>query len=965
MLVEYERRGNSIGYVRTDDDGNNPFWVLLTNFYAEIRSRTHHILDDATVETRFVIQMYMDGKDPVMLTLTEAEFDRMSWPSARGIVGAVIAAGPQRPRDDVRNAILTLSENVQTYVVIQRLGWYRIGDRPIYVAGDGPVLLDDAGTAEQTRVGQKHQLPDPNRFPELPTAKPTEVIVTLPSDFQSYGFSKGRQDAIQYVFTVIELLFNLGPGSGLLMIGAALTAVLGHGRFTVLLLGQPGSFKSTISSYALSFFAIGVSERNLTSSFSSTGNSLTFILGLMRDTSSVYDDLNHDHNSQSAKNAAESIARHIGNETNRQRLSGSQTLRESPRLRGVPIVTGEFFAAETSINTRTIRLENNDPTLIDVNTLTALNRFRDNGTLCGIMHGFVRWLTIHMPKIERRFPRLVRVLAKVFERSVNTPETQVGLNPRLTENYASMAASFEVFWWYIEDIGAEKLEWLIDDECSPKPYPERAKKAWYREMKKIVTAKLSPLHADQQQQVRGQLLPNMVWEVVRDLLRSATVHVISRSGPDPNNTYCDSLGWRRQFNDEYAPGGLRVGWFDEDPKKGNEILFLPGALATAVNEFCRKTGRRPVYNAATLAAALEPHLARRDTTRKTLTVRISINGRQHHVLAVAYDTLFPANTDDDDDEDDVPVMVDDPAEVEIRKYHKLLYGIGPEERRDARNNGLVFWPPDQTSDVNGLEVLRLFASNGQLLPTHYPMIQEMTEALQVNPIQPGHAVDYLSDDVTATPETDNPSFRHPEKRGDTYILLDQIVTYDEEARLSPAPWGRSRTAVESTVTIRLLIYLGNEQPNHMRELCVEMFYIKDGQDHLCLPLLDEGSLLPIVQGKVERSDVYRRACIQGAIYLNQLLKVRDRTTGLRTPLYTSNLNAGEQFNEPAVRLDLISYSFGPSVKDRTFTTPDIGVFEVMILHSNFLPANGALGTRVYRFAESTSLRLFSEFEKKG
>jgi hypothetical protein len=168
-------------------------------------------------------------------------------------------------------------------------------------------------------------------------------------------------------------------------------------RYSVLIFGPTGSFKTAIALVLLSHAGVGIGEEHL-SSWTSTANYLTRVLYHFAGLPYVIDDDAPDKAMSIAdkhrKSAIqEHVFRSVGNRSGRGRMRPDTTLRETYRPRALLISTGEDAPAfNQSILARILSLpvSSGDIRQKELTRAQALGR---KGIYCGAFHAWIEWLS--------------------------------------------------------------------------------------------------------------------------------------------------------------------------------------------------------------------------------------------------------------------------------------------------------------------------------------------------------------------------------------------------------------------------------------------------------------------------------------------------------------------------------------------------------------------------------------------
>ena len=138
-------------------------------------------------------------------------------------------------------------------------------------------------------------------------------------------------------------------------------------------------------------------------------------------------------------------------------------------------------------------------------------------------------------------------------------------------------------------------------------------------------------------------------ELTVSVLASGRAHIASSSGDHPEDSP-QAWGWREVIvgtgdyeRAEWRPQGNRIGWLhDHDGERDDVDVYLdPNAAYAAAQTLGREIGDQLTVTPQTLRKRLNERglLASTDQTRKTLTVRRTLEGQRRDVLHLYATTL--------------------------------------------------------------------------------------------------------------------------------------------------------------------------------------------------------------------------------------------------------------------------------------------------------------------------------------
>jgi len=176
--------------------------------------------------------------------------------------------------------------------------------------------------------------------------------------------------------------------------GAPLRAVLGAAPFSVHLVGQTGTYKTTIAAVAQAFLMPTASHRRVPFDWMGTANSLLRGAHLAKDSLIVIDEYKPrgTRAQQDKLNAVVSqVLQAQGNLTGRTRLQADLTLRAADAPRGLILSTGEEVPPGESLRARMVVVDVR-PGDITRPVALRLGRAARSGLFARAMAGYLRWL---------------------------------------------------------------------------------------------------------------------------------------------------------------------------------------------------------------------------------------------------------------------------------------------------------------------------------------------------------------------------------------------------------------------------------------------------------------------------------------------------------------------------------------------------------------------------------------------
>ena len=343
--------------------------------------------------------------------------------------------------------------------------------------------------------------------------------VELPEGLQGYALAEPPTggDRVDAVRASLELL-DLGPDTVMFPILATIyRAPLGSLDFVLFLVGQTGSLKTAVAAVAQQHYGPELDANHLPLSFTDTANALEAQLFVLKDVVAVVDDFSPGGTRtdvQRAHRDADRVFRSAANGQGRRRMRADTTIRPVKPPRALILGTGEELPRGHSIRARmhAIQIE---PTTIDTDRLTEIQRNADSGLLSDAIAGYVAWLS----------PQRAEIIGRQRAELAGLRELAHGVTAhrRPVETAASLGLGLRYFLQFAEETGA------IDAS-------ERSS-LWERGWAAIIasTAGQEQLHQDAEPVAR-------FLELLSSALATGTAHIANPKGEAPSNA--GAWGWR-------------------------------------------------------------------------------------------------------------------------------------------------------------------------------------------------------------------------------------------------------------------------------------------------------------------------------------------------------------------------------------------------------------------------------------
>jgi hypothetical protein len=475
-----------------------------------------------------------------------------------------------------------LAGEVPARHIYSHTGWRKIGDRWLYLHAGGAIGQD--GRVGDVRVELTGSL-EGRTLPEPPEG----------------------EELIEAICASLEL-WALAPESVTIPLHAGTyRAALGDTDFSEHLSGPTGEGKSEVAALCQQHYGPELDARRLTS-WESTENAIEGQAFQAKDQLMVLDDfapIGGSYDVQRWHRKADRVLRAKGNASGRQRMRPDATLKPDKPPRALILSTGEDVPRGQSLRARMAVMEL-EPGQVDWPALTECQRDASDGLYAAAMAGYVRW-------VARRYEAVRSELNE--ERIALRTAASAGIGHRRTPAIvADLALGLRYLLMFAYEVGAidaSEAEWFW---------------AWGWDA-------LAKLAAEQSSHQLAGEPTRRFRELLAAALASGRAHVASPSGDQPDSP--EAWGWRLS-GDEWRPHGERIGWLAVD------ALYLePEAAYAAVQKQGRDSGDPLTVTARTLRKRLHERglLHSTDTSRQTLTVRRTLEGRRREVLHTADDFL--------------------------------------------------------------------------------------------------------------------------------------------------------------------------------------------------------------------------------------------------------------------------------------------------------------------------------------
>ncbi|MGI1691569.1 DUF927 domain-containing protein [Thermoanaerobacter uzonensis] len=491
----------------------------LCNFTAGIREEV--VIDDgAEQKLNFKIVGKLATGEPLPEIKVPADkFSNLNWVTSLWGSRAVVNAG-NSAKDHLRAAIQMLSHPTRKNV-FSHIGWRKLEGKWIFLHTGGGIGTDASVIVE----------------PEADTLR----RYVLPNDT-----SVDEKDAIKVALQFLEI----APLEMVVPIFAAIwRAPLNTILYAPLMLwvyGETGSYKSTITALALSFYG-KFDKDSLPASWSATENYIERLAFLARDVLLVIDDFAPEFSRHSQEELARKVSRVVrnaGNRAHRGRMRSDLTLRPEFPPNALIISTAEQLPPSSmSLIGRTI-LVKFEKEKANLEKLTFMQEHAQ--ILPYAMRAYLEWLAPQMDNFANVLPQR---LVELRQRAA------VEGHARLPENVAHLMLGIEIFSNFAVVVGA----------LTPQEVNYLKEKSW---------EVLLNLAKEQALKMQDEKPTKQFITALQQLISSGQLILLHRE-------------FKHATDEDVLQRGTGVfaGWYDD-----NGLYLLPDVVWTAVSELLRADG---------------------------------------------------------------------------------------------------------------------------------------------------------------------------------------------------------------------------------------------------------------------------------------------------------------------------------------------------------------------------------------
>lgn len=501
--------GHSFAY--HGDKGEQP----LTNF-------TARILDDVITEVGDVrhrhheVEAYINGR-VINFSIPAHELNGLSW-VARELGGeAVVEPGAAK---HVGPAIRRFSGRIPESRLVQHTGWTLDGGAPVFINAGKPIAVGES-----------------------------EVAADLPDELLGYRMNaRADEDTVRSAIRASLSMLEVGePEVMVPLVGGVYRSVLGPTDMAIHLVGETGTFKSTLAGLVMTHFGHTFDRTNLPASWSSTANALEALAWHAKDVLLAIDDYVPTEDNAPAKAAR--LFRAQGNGNGRSRLAGGTRVQTSRYPRGLILSTGEAVPETRSVRARLIVTQVAD-NVINQHRLIKAQQNGKQGLHVLAMNNFIRWLAEHHDAVAGSLDADLDRRRQVFELP--------GQHKRASTNAAQLMLGFD---------------WCLRFATEQKAIRRRTADAIENQCR---DALIAVTIAQRDFQHGGAT------EVDKFISLLRTVFHLKRGHVESMKSHCPGIGWGWKLRDSWrghTPCGPHLGWLDTGPATTPTDLYLLPDLA--------------------------------------------------------------------------------------------------------------------------------------------------------------------------------------------------------------------------------------------------------------------------------------------------------------------------------------------------------------------------------------------------
>lgn len=380
----------------------------LTNLTARIKADL--VVDrSGTIERHHEIEAQI-GDKVVSFKIKSTDFDNLRWVHRELGSGAIIEPGAKQ---HIPNAIRRFSGDIPQKHVADHTGWLDVAGHDVYVHAGGFIGDPPCGVVSDLppQLSRYH-------LPPLPTKSKLKKAVQTSLNFMELG-------SHQITVPVLAAIYR---------------SVLGPIDMSLHLVGESGTYKSTLAGLALGHFGPGFDRTTLPASWSGTALSLQTVSHHAKDALLVLDD--YVPKEDNAETKAATLFRSQGNGNGRSRLVGGSLSQANRDPRSLILSTGEAVPSGSSIRARLVIVPV-DVEPLDLKYLADAAKISKQGKYAQAMTGYITWLVEHYAELQATRSDSVDEQRQFFE--------SAGQHARASTNSAQLAVGMDWFLRFAED----------------------------------------------------------------------------------------------------------------------------------------------------------------------------------------------------------------------------------------------------------------------------------------------------------------------------------------------------------------------------------------------------------------------------------------------------------------------------------------------------------------------------------
>lgn len=387
----------NIGLQRLKKTKDGFEYFKISNFIATIKKKID-VNNGKDIDTNLLIDIQgtKNGTQRKSeINVLARKFSDLKWVTESFADWAIMEAGSSI-KDYVRHSIQYLSKNIEHETVYAHTGWSKDKNGWFYVMSDGAIGRDNIKVKLSFSGKSIYSLP----------VSPVNEIEAIKTSLSFIDIGKDEIVIPLWIYTYLSTLTTiLSPMP----------------NFLLYLYGKTGSYKTTISTLALSHFGkySQFLQGHGSCSFEDTVNSVEKRSFDLKDTLMLVDDYCPTRNQQMSKQMYQTLHRIVRNYSNRsarKRLNPDATEKGSYEPRGCVIITGEDSTEIESTMARLLEIDIKEGD-IDLGKLSELQEKAD--LFPHAMSSFINWIIPRIDKAQDEFYKEFNITRKkLYESSL-------------------------------------------------------------------------------------------------------------------------------------------------------------------------------------------------------------------------------------------------------------------------------------------------------------------------------------------------------------------------------------------------------------------------------------------------------------------------------------------------------------------------------------------------------------------